>query len=115
MAAKLINQALVGIHAQAAVEALRLAEKLELKDTKLLQELLNHSWGQSRLLDLTMTDYHTVKDLSSSFDDTLQKIKESSSPAPLRNLYKDFHCIESEIKGNSRDALFIRSALPIYS
>lgn len=99
MAAKLINQALVGIHMQAAIEALRLAEKLELRDTKMLQELLSNSWGQSKVLDLVMNDYNSAKGVSGSFASTVKRLEESLSPAPLRNMHKDFHCIESEIKG----------------
>lgn len=47
MAAKIINQLLVGVHAQAACEALALAEKMKL-DVFLLQQMLGSSWGQSR-------------------------------------------------------------------
>jgi 3-hydroxyisobutyrate dehydrogenase-like beta-hydroxyacid dehydrogenase len=99
MAAKLINQALVGVHAQAAVEAIRMANKLDLKDTALLKDLLAASWGQSKILDLVLNDYNTVQSTSSSLAETMEKIRSTASPAPLRNLYKDFHCIEVEVSG----------------
>eukprot|EP01034_Spumella_vulgaris_P034657 gene34657-42746_t len=51
-AAKLINQTLVGIHMQAAVEALYLAEQMGITDISQLKDLLNISWGQSKILDL---------------------------------------------------------------
>eukprot|EP01031_Cornospumella_fuschlensis_P039893 gene39893-48578_t len=48
MAAKLVNQALVGMHAQAAVEAYQLAKTWGLEDVAQLRELLQASWGHSK-------------------------------------------------------------------
>jgi 3-hydroxyisobutyrate dehydrogenase-like beta-hydroxyacid dehydrogenase len=103
MAAKLVNQALVGIHAQAACEALKLAERLELTDTKALRDLLNSSWGQSKVLDLVFADYEVAKDsCEKSFDSARKVLGSTASAAPLRNMAKDFLCIEKEIEGTSQ-------------
>eukprot|EP01035_Chromulina_nebulosa_P021069 gene21069-27299_t len=48
MAAKLVNQALVSMHAAAASEAIYLSKRFGLNDTKLVAEMLRESWGQSR-------------------------------------------------------------------
>jgi hypothetical protein len=57
---KIINQLLVGVHAQAACEALALAEKMSL-EVPLLQEMLASSWGQSRVLELVLADYQRLR------------------------------------------------------
>jgi 3-hydroxyisobutyrate dehydrogenase-like beta-hydroxyacid dehydrogenase len=85
MAAKLINQALVGVHAQAACEALYLAEEMNITNIEALREMLNTAWGQSKILDLTMTDYIRAQ------QEGWQTV--DNSKAPLRNLEKDFKCI----------------------
>ena len=90
MAAKLVNQALVGIHAQAASEAIALADELGLKnESKQLLAMLSNSWGQSRILELALQDYINSKALGPHVID--------QSPAPLRNLLKDFDAIQHEI------------------
>lgn len=52
MAAKLVNQLLVGVHAQAASEALALAEDLGLTNVEGLLQLLNSAWGNSVMLQV---------------------------------------------------------------
>ncbi len=52
-AAKLINQYLVGVHIMAAAEAMAAADKLGL-DLKQLYQLLQVSYGQSRMLERLM-------------------------------------------------------------
>ncbi len=52
-AAKLINQYLVGVHIMAAAEAMATADKLGL-DPKQLYQLLQVSYGQSRMLERLM-------------------------------------------------------------
>jgi 3-hydroxyisobutyrate dehydrogenase-like beta-hydroxyacid dehydrogenase len=49
-ATKLVNQLLVGAHAAASAEALRLAKQLGVTDVDLLLSVLDKSWGQSRVL-----------------------------------------------------------------
>lgn len=85
MAAKLINQALVGMHAQAACEALLLAEKFHLENTDVLLNMLKTSWGQSKLLELTIADYIKARQLGWT--------SVQNSSAPLRNLQKDFSSV----------------------
>lgn len=86
MAAKIVNQALVGMHAQAACEALALAEKMGITDMELLNRLLAASWGQSRIQGIVFDDYVAArKGQWGSLD--------RPSPAPLRNLDKDFGCV----------------------
>jgi 3-hydroxyisobutyrate dehydrogenase len=85
MAAKLINQALVGVHAQAACEVLFLAEEMGINNTETLREMLGTAWGQSKILDLTMMDY--IKGQKEGWQSL------DNSAAPLRNLYKDFKCV----------------------
>ncbi len=113
MAAKLVNQALVGIHAQAACEAIRLAEKLGLEDLVQLKELLSASWGQSKILDLVLADFIAARQQSSnnSFEAALQVLQETKSAAPLRNMDKDFACIEKEISLHS--SLNILNSYPL--
>ena len=89
MAAKLINQALVGVHAQAACEALLMAERFNIKGTNILLEMLQTSWGQSKLLELTFADY--IKAEKSTWEIV------QNSGAPLRNLEKDFSCISKDV------------------
>ena len=81
MAAKLVNQALVGMHVQATCEALTLAERLGLTDIALLSTMLATSWGQSRLQGIMMLDYIRAK------DERWRPLDEPC-PAPLRNLDK---------------------------
>ncbi len=132
MAAKLINQTLVGIHAQAAVEVIFLAEQMDITDISELKALLSTSWGQSKILDLLLQDYIDMKtklqqsiNLSvdskttnnthtsssnntnttnnSSSNNTTQvdllwdNILRANSAAPLRNMKKDFECIQKEV------------------
>ena len=86
MAAKIVNQALVGMHAQAACEALALAEGMGLADVELLNRLLGASWGQSRIQGIVFDDYVAAKKGQwGSLD--------RPSAAPLRNLDKDFGCV----------------------
>lgn len=90
MAAKLVNQALVGIHAQAASEALTLAKQFGIKDTQLLADMLKNSWGQSKVAELVL-------------DDAIKVAREGAhilrnTAAPLRNLQKDFACIQQDLK-----------------
>lgn len=95
MAAKLINQALVGVHCQTAVEVILLGEKFGLLNDRTgietLQNLLKASWGQSKILELILADYLIAKE--KGFADPYI----SQSSAPLRNLDKDFGCIQKEI------------------
>lgn len=142
MAAKLVNQALVGIHAQAACESIELAHQLGLNTTNgILKELLVNSWGQSKVLDLVMTDYisasqnpdiiprndHDKTPLDgnkssghirltvgevvhpSVHQDTVHRLARIKSAAPLRNMVKDFNCIQHDIKGSSKYALLERT------
>ena len=96
MAAKLVNQTLVGIHAQAASEAIALADELGLKDeTKQLQAMLSNSWGQSKILELALQDYMNSKAMGPQILD--------QSAAPLRNLLKDFDAIQHEIDESRLD------------
>jgi len=89
MGAKLINQALVSIHAQAASEAIVLAETMGLGlQTPKLLDMLKDSWGQSKILELALQDYiNAQKNGWHTLD---------SSPAPLRNLVKDMACVQKE-------------------
>lgn len=98
-AAKLINQALVGIHALAACEALKLAEKWEVEDVQALKDILQVSWGQSKVLELVMLDYMVASERVDSVDVNviIDELSKSSSAAPLRNMEKDFNCITSAI------------------
>lgn len=93
MAAKLVNQALVAMHAQAASEAVCLSSKFGIKDTELLQNMLRTSWGQSKVLDLALDD---VKQATGQGVDGLKNTK-----APLRNLLKDLKCVENDLNGNA--------------
>lgn len=77
-AAKLVNQLLVGVHAQAACEALLLAGRSGL-DLDRLVPVLMESWGASRMLARN-TPY--VRDR-----------RFGPSPAPLRNLIKDLDLV----------------------
>lgn len=86
MAAKLVNQALVGVHAQAAVEAITIAQSMGLTDVAKLKQLLSTSWGQSKVLDLVMADFLTAEASGTSLADM-------KTAAPLRNMQKDFSCI----------------------
>lgn len=98
-AAKLINQTLVGIHALAACEALRMAKHWNLQEIELLKQMLSISWGQSKVLDLVLADYLEVVQQTPSFNqssqlnDLLKAIAHKSTGAPLRNMEKDFNCI----------------------
>ena len=93
MGAKLINQALVSIHAQAASEAIVLAETMGLGlETPKLLDMLKDSWGQSKILELAFQDYINAQ---KNGWDTLD-----SSPAPLRNLVKDMACVQKEFISN---------------
>lgn len=94
MGAKLINQALVSIHAQAASEAIVLAETMGLGlQTPKLLDMLKDSWGQSRILELAFQDYINAQ---KNGWETLD-----SSPAPLRNLVKDMACVQKEFVGDA--------------
>lgn len=115
-AAKLVNQCLVTAHAQAAAEAIHMAESfnlidlgtrkkgigdkglLDTKKEERLIAMLSSSWGQSKVLDLLLHDYVTAK----------TKEGESAAPspvdmfpptgAPLRNLHKDMQCATSDLE-----------------
>lgn len=91
MAAKLVNQALVGIHAQAASESIYLAKKFGIQDISLLGEMLRQSWGHSKILELCIKD--TLTAMSPDGDEILKKTK-----APLRNVRKDLQCVEEDLK-----------------
>jgi len=97
MGAKLVNQALVGMHVQASVEALHMAGCLGLtdspEDTQRLLDMLSVSWGQSKVLEGTFADYIKAQRHPKGFESVLT----TQSPAPLRNLNKDFACIQAEI------------------
>lgn len=89
MGAKLINQALVSIHAVAASEAIVLAETMGLGlQTPKLLDMLKESWGQSKILELALQDYINAQ---TNGWNTLD-----NSPAPLRNLIKDMSCVQKE-------------------
>ena len=103
MAAKLINQALVGVHALAASEAIYMAESFgidSVENISTLKEMLHASWGQSKVLELCLDDYIKAKTLGSN--EVLSK-----TAAPLRNLRKDFSCIERDVTTatNNKDIL----------
>jgi len=95
MAAKIINQLLVGVHAQAACEALALAEKMSL-EVPLLQEMLASSWGQSRVLELVLADYQRLRREGNGW-----KGMDGPTGAPLRNLDKDFSCVLEAAAGGA--------------
>jgi NAD-binding of NADP-dependent 3-hydroxyisobutyrate dehydrogenase len=104
MAAKLVNQALVAMHAQAASEALVLAEGMGLTNsaqtTTLLAEMLQCSWGQSKVGELVLADYIATQNHEKGFEcDTIRK-----SAAPLRNLAKDLDCVMKELPARSDGA-----------
>lgn len=105
MAAKLVNQALVGVHAQAACEAILLAEALGIKNLPALREVLGASWGQSRILDLVMNDYIAAKNefphSKNPAKEAIAKLSAIKSSAPLKNLDKDFSCIAVEVEEGS--------------
>jgi 3-hydroxyisobutyrate dehydrogenase-like beta-hydroxyacid dehydrogenase len=109
--AKLINQALVGIHALAACEAIKLAEKWGLTNIDQLNDMLQNSWGQSRILDLVMKEYlqaqfeifHSQNLDVSKFADVYSKLAQSNSPAPLRNMNKDFQCINNDLQTSNQN------------
>jgi 3-hydroxyisobutyrate dehydrogenase len=92
MAAKLVNQALVVMHAAAAADALHLASQFELDDLGSLKALLASSWGQSKILDLALDDLIACKGDREGL---------KNSRAPLRNLLKDVDCIAKDIQASS--------------
>jgi hypothetical protein len=55
--------------------------------------MLRTSWGQSKLLDLTLSDYIKVK------KEGWQSVQDSA--APLRNMKKDFQCLSSSCPSSS--------------
>lgn len=59
VAAKLVNQLLVGVHAQVASEAISLAEDLGLTDVNALLQLLNSAWGNSVMLQVITLSHRT--------------------------------------------------------
>lgn len=113
MAVKLVNQALVGMHAQAACEAIRLAESFGLVDAslsadqsanfanarnvQLLKELLLNSWGQSKVLELVVSDYEQIINGAKSAGSVADALASAKSAAPLRNMDKDFDCISRDL------------------
>lgn len=88
MAAKLVNQALVAMHAAAAADAVLLAKQFGLEDLQSLQALLKSSWGQSKILDLALDDLIACQG-------DLEGLK--NTKAPLRNLQKDVECIAADM------------------
>ena len=116
-AAKLVNQCLVTAHAQAAAEAIHMAESLDLIDLgklenndcsdevkcvnlereKRLIKMLSASWGQSRVLELLLNDYVTAK--TSLGEPAASRPSDMFPPsgAPLRNLHKDMQCAMSDL------------------
>lgn len=60
-----MNQLLVGVHAQAASEALSLAEDLGVQNMEALLQLLNSAWGNSVILQVALVDVATSFCLSS--------------------------------------------------
>lgn len=93
MAAKLVNQALVGIHAQAACEAIKIAYSMQLTDISKLRALLCNSWGQSKVLDLVMADFVEAAKESKHLPSICDRLARQATAAPLRNMDKDFQCI----------------------
>ena len=104
-AAKLVNQALVCMHAQAACEALFLAEKVGLskspEDTARLLSMLKASWGHSKVLELVLQDYigSYVVDSEGTVRPSMEVEGVRNSVAPLRNLAKDLECVMREVGG----------------
>lgn len=118
MSTKLVNNSLVSMHAQCAVEAIQLANKLNLindvNDIEVLRQTLSTSWywfnmhdvliclclifiycycylrGYSKIQDIILNDYKIYFEKS-----TDPRI--TSSTAPLRNLQKDMKCVLSDI------------------
>eukprot|EP01038_Epipyxis_sp_PR26KG_P007130 gene7130-9729_t len=99
MSAKLINQMLVGVHIQAAVEALYMAEKLGITDNNILilKDMLSTSWGHSRMQDLIFSDYIKANENNSKNWDIII----NNTAAPLRNIEKDFSYISKELQGST--------------
>lgn len=96
MAAKLINQALVSVHAQAASEALVLAHKMGLAgQIEMLLEMLKCSWGQSKVLEGTFADYIAAQREPQRWE------RLDHSPAPLRNLLKDLDCVKMDLNAEA--------------
>jgi 3-hydroxyisobutyrate dehydrogenase-like beta-hydroxyacid dehydrogenase len=95
MAGKLVNQALVCMHAQAACEALHIAQRLGIDDMDLdkLQELLRSSWGQSKVLELVFADYIQAMSGKQSSQSVAEALAVQATAAPLRNLRKDLRCL----------------------
>jgi len=98
MAAKLVNQLLVGVHAQAAAEAIALAERMKL-DMSILSEMLVLSWGHSRVQQLVMNDYIRIQKSPQGW-----ALMDGPTGAPLRNLDKDFGCVLEALAGAGADS-----------
>jgi hypothetical protein len=113
-AAKLVNQCLVTAHAQAAAEAIHMAESFNLidlgtrkpesnKNTSIekeqrLIEMLTSSWGQSKVLELLLNDYITIKTAEGGSAARCPSEMAPPSGAPLRNLDKDMQCAMGDIR-----------------
>ena len=67
--------------------------------------MLKHSWGNSKVLELTLTDYISALTAASSDNSSSSRAGLLSSAAaglrhsaaPLRNMAKDMHCVVGEL------------------
>lgn len=116
MAAKLVNNALVTAHAQCAVEALLMAERLGLIEStdqiQTLTEMLKTSWGQSKVFELVASDY--ISSITNNHDRSA--LRSFPTQAPLRNLQKDMDCVIHDLKntfGEPSDSI-VRRSFPIF-
>lgn len=96
-AAKLANQLLVGVHAVAAAEALALASRLGLTDVAALCELLENSYGNSRILQRVGA---IIAEANASGARRAAPAV-SASGAPLRLLTKDLKFIDEAARSES--------------
>lgn len=92
-ATKLVNQLLVGCHAAASCEALRLGKELGIKDLDQLLAVLSKSWGQSKILARCGG---LIANAETKGDPDSLKV----SGAPLRNLHKDLKFVEGVFSCN---------------
>lgn len=105
MSAKLINQMLVTVHAQAACEALRLAELYNMSSIEQLQAMLDVSWGNSRMISHVFRDYE--------IEYAHAKNMKTQTAAPLRNLQKDMLCLTHDIPSATELPLFRETKLAV--
>jgi 2-hydroxy-3-oxopropionate reductase len=122
MAGKLVNNALVTAHAQCAAEAILMAERLGLLEgsdhsMERIQnffEMLQSSWGQSKVLELIGDDYVTSK-LQMKQAKENDVLRDFPTQAPLRNLKKDMICVIHDLQQNSSsNSQAVRQSFPLF-